>query len=77
MNSLFPNIKGALRGEIVKEQGEIPGQEQKDPMDALTPQDRIKYAAERQKLDVREEQLRSQIDAIKKQQADLKARYNL
>lgn len=77
MNSLFPNIRGALRGEVVKEQGVIPGQPQKDPIDALTPQDRIKYNTELQKLDVREEQLRGQIDNVKKLKADLKQKYKL
>lgn len=77
MNSLFPNIRGALRGEVVKEQGLISGQPQKDPIDTLTPQDRIKYNTELQKLDVREEQLRSQIDNVKKLKADLKQKYKL
>lgn len=76
-NSLFPNIRGALRGEVVKEQGVILGQPQKDPIDDLTPQDRIKYNTELQKLDVREEQLRSQIDNVKKLKADLKQKYKL
>ncbi len=74
--NLFPNIKAALRGEIVREQDIVPGQE-KDPLDAMDPQARINYMNELEKLDNQEEKLRLDIDKIKKSKEDLKKKYNL
>jgi hypothetical protein len=76
MDSLFPNIKGALRGELVREQGAVPGQEQ-DPLDAMDPQARINYMNEKKKLDDHEAKLRLEIDKIKKSKEDLEKKYNL
>lgn len=76
MDSLFPNIKGALRGEIVREQDVVPGQEQ-DPLNNMDPQQRINYLNEVEKLDEQEAKLRLEIDKIKKSKEDLKKKYKL
>lgn len=73
MDSLFPNIKAALRGELVKEQ-DAPNQ---DPLDAMDPQARINYMNELKKLDDQEAKLRLDLDKIKKSKEDLKSKYNL
>jgi uncharacterized protein YaaW (UPF0174 family) len=77
MRSLFPNIKEALRGTLVKEEMPVQNQQQKDPMDAMDPRTRQNYLNELTKLDTHEEQLRVQIDKVKQQKADLKKKYNL
>ncbi len=74
--SLFPNIKAALRGELVREQDGASGQE-KDPLDAMDPQARINYMNELKKLEDQEAKLRLEIDKIKKSKEDLKKKYNL
>ncbi len=78
MKSLFPNIREALRGNVVRE--DLPVQndmQQKDPMDAMDPRTRQNYLNELAKLDTHEEQLRVQIDKIKQQKLDLKKKYKL
>lgn len=77
MKSLFPNIREALRGTLVKEELPVPGAQQKDPMDAMDPRTRQNYLNELTKLTTHEEQLRVQIDKIKQQKLDLKKKYNL
>jgi hypothetical protein len=77
MKSLFPNIKEALRGTLVREELPVQNPQQKDPLDAMDPRTRQNYLNERKKLDDHEEQLRVQIDKIKQQQIDLKKKYKL
>lgn len=76
--SYFPNIKGALRGELVREEDVVPpGQEPSDPLNDMDPQKRINYLNEVKKLDDQEAKLRLEIDKIKKSKEDLKKKYNL
>jgi hypothetical protein len=72
MDSLFPNIKAAMRGKVVREE-DIP----LDPLDTMQPQDRQNYMNELQKLDNQENQLRLKMDTIKQQKMDLKKKYKL
>ena len=74
MNNLFPDIKNALRGKLVKEDDldKMP-----DPMAGMDTQQRIKYQAELNSLNDKENQLHLQIDKIKQEKEDLKKKYNL
>ncbi len=77
-NNYFPNIKGALRGEIVREEDNVPsGEQAQDPLSNMDPQQRIRYLNEVKKLDEQEAKLRLEIDKIKKSKEDLKKKYNL
>ena len=82
-NNLFPDIKGALRrrGKLATEEvpsTALPDQKKTtDPLDTMSPQDRLSYFNELKKLDSQEQQLRIQIDKIKKSKMDLKTKYKL
>lgn len=90
-NNLFPDIKGAMRGnKVVREEDTVPRtdnsngngagsntQQNQDPMDALTPQQRQNYLSQFQKLDNEEQQYRTKIDGIKKSKDDLKKKFRL
>lgn len=89
MKSLFPNIREALRGTLVKE--EMPTQndqqsndqqqnnnlQKSDPLDLMDPRERQNYQNELQKLIDQENGLRQQIDKVKQQKIDLKKKYKL